>query len=99
MNAIVTIYRGLLESVELYADEDKAQERYEEILKEKDLTEGDLGESDYDIQLETGLKLQDVSQATRLLDEGLKRVQEFSYKDWEASKVKRLIVNLQKVLK
>ncbi|GAJ07933.1 unnamed protein product, partial [marine sediment metagenome] len=35
MNAIVTVYRGLLESVELYADEDKARERYEEILGEK----------------------------------------------------------------
>jgi len=99
MNAIVTVYRGLLESVELYADEDKAQKRYEEILKEKDLTEGDLGESDYDIQLETDLKIQDISQTIHLLNEALRRVQEFSYKDWEASKVKRLIVNLKKVLK
>ena len=99
MNAIVTVYRGLLESVELYADEDKARERYEEILKEKDLTEGDLGESDYDIQLETDLKIQDISQTIHLLNEALRRVQEFSYKDWEVSKVKRLIVNLQKVLK
>jgi len=99
MNAIVINYGGLFESIELYADEDKAQARYREILKKRSLTENNLADSRYDIQLETDLKIQDISQTIHLLNEALRRVQEFSYKDWEASKVKRLIVNLQKVLK
>lgn len=98
MNAIVTVYRGCLESVELWADENKAEKRYQEILGEKDLTEGDLGESDYDIQLETDLKIQDISQMTRLLDGALERVREFPYKDWDSSRVEKFLTNLRKVL-
>jgi len=98
MNAIVKVYRGCLDSIELFADEEKAKKRYEKILEEYDLTKDTMADSDYDIQLETNLKLQDISQVTRLLDKALKRVQEFSYKDWDAPSVERLVVNVKKVL-
>lgn len=98
MNAIVKVYRGCLDSIELYADEEKAKKRYEKILEAYDLTKDSMADSDYDIQLETNLKLQDISQASRILDKALQRVQEFSYKDWDASRVERLIINLKKLL-
>jgi len=53
--AVVVVYRGLLESVQIFLDADKARKRYEELLKEYNLDENGRGDSDYDVTLEKDL--------------------------------------------
>lgn len=55
--AVVVIYRGCLDVVEVYSTPGKAHKRYEELLKEYDLTEKRMGESDYHIVFEPKLKI------------------------------------------
>jgi len=53
--AIIVVYRGCLDSVQVFLEAGKARKRYEEILKGYDLTGKNMAESDYDITLETDL--------------------------------------------
>ena len=50
--AVVVVYKGCLDGVEVFSSTGKARKRYEEILKEYDLTEENMGISEYDIVLE-----------------------------------------------
>lgn len=52
---VIVVWRGCLESVQVFLDIEKARKRYGKILKEHDLTEENMSESDYDITLETDL--------------------------------------------
>ena len=53
--AVVVVYRGLLDSVQVFSDTGKARRRYEELLKEYDLGEDGTRGSDYHITLEAEL--------------------------------------------
>lgn len=53
--AVVVVYRGCLDSVQVFRGPFLARKRYKEILKEHSLTEDELSSSDYDITLETDL--------------------------------------------
>lgn len=53
--AVIKVYRGCLESIQIFSEPDKACKRYAEILKEYNLSEENIAESDYDITLETEL--------------------------------------------
>lgn len=53
--AVVVVYRGCLDSMQVFSETGKARKRYEEVLKEYDLTPETLAESDYDITLEAEL--------------------------------------------
>ncbi len=52
---VVVVYRGLLESVQVFSDTGKARKRYEKVLEEKGTNEADMAYSDYDISLEKDL--------------------------------------------
>ncbi|GAH68682.1 unnamed protein product [marine sediment metagenome] len=53
--AVIVVYRGCLESVQVFLDTGKARKRYEKVLEEKGTSEADMSYSDYDITLETDL--------------------------------------------
>ncbi|MBA7601154.1 hypothetical protein ES703_08221 [subsurface metagenome] len=53
--AVIVVYRGCLESVQVFRDTGKARKRYEKVLEEKGTNEADMSCSDYDITLETDL--------------------------------------------
>ena len=53
--AVVVVYRGLLESVQVFSDTGKARKRYEELLKEYDLGEDGTRGSNYSVALEPEL--------------------------------------------
>jgi len=53
--AVVIVYKGLLNSVQVFWDTDKARQRYKELLKEYDLSEDETRESDYSVSLEKDL--------------------------------------------
>lgn len=53
--AVIVVYRGCLESVQVFQDIEKAHQGYKEILKEYNLTENGISSSDYDISLEADL--------------------------------------------
>ena len=53
--AVVIVYRGLLDSVQVFSSTGKARQRYEELVKEYDLDENGRGDSDYDVTLEKDL--------------------------------------------
>ena len=50
--AVAVVYKGCLDWVEVFSSTGKARKRYEEILKEYNLTEENMGISEYDIVLE-----------------------------------------------
>lgn len=53
--AVVILYKGLLDSVQVFSDTGKARKRYEELLKEYDLGEDKTRGSDYSVSLEKDL--------------------------------------------
>lgn len=53
--AVVVLYGGLLDSVQVFSNTDKARKRYEELLKEHNLDENGRGDSEYDVTLEKDL--------------------------------------------
>lgn len=53
--AVIVVYRGCLDSVQVFSETSEARSRYEEKLEEYDLTEAEMAESAYDITLETEL--------------------------------------------
>ena len=53
--AVVILYRGCLDSLEVFSTTGKARKRYEEILKEYDLGEDKTRGSDYSVALEPEL--------------------------------------------
>lgn len=53
--AVVVLYRGCLERVEVFSTTGKARKRHEGILKEYDLGEDRTRGSDYSVALETEL--------------------------------------------
>jgi len=53
--AVVVLYGGLLDSVQVFSDTGKARKRYEELLKEYELDENGRGDSNYDVTLEKDL--------------------------------------------
>jgi|GEM_PF-6109556 len=55
---VVQVYRGCLDSVEVFLTTGKARKRYEELLKEYGLTEENMADSDYCINLEPELIVQ-----------------------------------------
>ena len=56
--AVVLVYRGCLDSVEVFSSTGKARKRYEELLKEYDLGEDKTRGSDYTVVLEPELIVQ-----------------------------------------
>ena len=50
--AVVTLYRGCLDSLEVFSTTGEARKRYREILKEYDLGEDKTRGSDYSVVLE-----------------------------------------------
>ena len=55
---VVLVYRGCLDSVEVFSTTGKAHKRYEELLKEYDLGEDKTRGSDYSLVLEPELIVQ-----------------------------------------
>ena len=53
--AVIVVYRGCFESVQVFLDTGKARKRYDEILKEYSLTEENMADRDYCVSLETDL--------------------------------------------
>ena len=53
--AVVVIYRGCFDCLEVFSTTGKARKRYEEILKEYDLGEDKMRGSDYSVALEPEL--------------------------------------------
>ncbi len=55
MATVVVVYKGLLDSVQVFSSTGKARKRYEELLKEYNLGEDKTRESDYSVALESEL--------------------------------------------
>jgi len=53
--AVVVVYRGLLESVQVFSDTGKARKRYDELVKKYDLGEDGTRGSIYSVSLESEL--------------------------------------------
>jgi len=53
--AVVVVYRGLLESVQVFSDTGKARKRYDELVKKYDLSEDGTRGSIYSVSLESEL--------------------------------------------
>lgn len=53
--AVVVIYKGCFDSLEVFSTTDKAHKRYEELLKEYNLGEDKMRGSDYSVVLEPEL--------------------------------------------
>ena len=56
--AVVVIYKGCFDCLEVFSTTGKARKRYEEILKEYDLGEDKTRGSDYSVALESELIVQ-----------------------------------------
>lgn len=56
--AVVVIWRGCFDSLEVFSTTGKARQRYEEILKEYNLGEDKTRGSDYSVALEPELIVQ-----------------------------------------
>ena len=53
--AVIVIYRGCFDSLEVFSTTRKAYDRYEELLKEYNLGEDKIRGSDYSVALEPEL--------------------------------------------
>jgi len=53
--AVVVLYGGLLDSVQIFSSTGKARKTYKDWLKKYELDENGRGDSDYDVTLEKDL--------------------------------------------